>query len=83
MVDCTTIKRMKTKIAEGKLHLKKKRYCFINDEVVPIKFLSGRLRVIYDRRTTYVVCPLDDTRPYEGIMIPIIEDYDSLEETEE
>jgi hypothetical protein len=71
---------MKTKIVNGDFHLKDKRYCFIGDKVMPISILSGKLRVIHDNRTTYVVCPIGDKMPYEGIMIPIIEDYDSLEE---
>ncbi len=71
---------MKTKIVNGDFHLKKKKYCFINDKVVPVKFLSGKLRVIYNRETTYIVCPINSRRPYEGFMMPIIEDYDSLEE---
>lgn len=71
---------MKTKIVKGDFHLKGERYCFIGDKVMPISILSGKLRVIHDHGTTYVVCPISDERPYEGIMIPITEDYDSLEE---
>ena len=71
---------MKTKIVKGDFHLKDERYCFIGDKAMPISILSGKLRVIHDHRTTYVVCPISDRILDEGIMIPITEDYDSLEE---
>ena len=72
---------MRTKIVNGDFHFKRRRFCFVNGEVAPVKFLSGELRIIYNCGTTYVVCPIDNSkRPCEGILFPIIEDYDSLEE---
>lgn len=71
---------MRTKIVNGDFYLKRRRFCFVNGKIFSAKFFSGKLRVIYNRGITYVVCPVTDKRPYEGIMIPIIEDYDSLEE---
>ena len=70
---------MKTKIIDGTAHLKEKKLVFLEGEIKPVEQLNGRLRIVENEGTTYVVCPISDNI-LEGLMIPIIENYDSLEE---
>ena len=70
---------MKTKIVNGTFHLKRETKIYFEGEIKPLKQLEGRLRIIEKEGTTYVVCPISDN-VLEGLMIPIIENYDSLEE---
>ena len=63
---------METKVIKGKFRLKRQRFVFIDNEIKKCKFLEGKLRVVKYQGNTYAVSPLS------GIMIPIVEDYDSL-----
>lgn len=69
---------MKTKIVDGVFHFKKKRFIFWEGEIKKLKQIKGKLRIVYNMGTTYVVNPINENRLHEGFMIPIIEDYDSL-----
>jgi len=69
---------MKTKIIDGTFHLKRKIKFYLEGEIKPVEQLNGRLRIIENEGTTYVVCPISDNI-LAGIMFPIIENYDSLE----
>lgn len=71
---------MRTKIVDGTFHFKKRGFIFLEGEIKPVKLVVGKLRVTEDGGTTYVVIPISDRQRYEGCMIPIIENYDSLEE---
>ena len=71
---------MKAKIIDGTVHLKEKKLIFLEGEIKPVEQVTGELRVTENGGTTYVVIPISDRRRYEGYMIPIIENYDSLEE---
>ena len=70
---------MKTKIVKGTFHLKRKITIYLKGELKPVKQFDGKLSIVENKGTTYVVCPISDNIS-KGIMIPIIEDYDSLEE---
>jgi hypothetical protein len=70
---------MKTKIINGTVHFKRKRFIFLDGEIKKVKQINGRLRIVHNKGITYIVLPFDLDRLYEGYMIPIIEDYDSLE----
>ena len=70
---------MRTKIVNGAFHLKREIKIYLEGEIKPVKQLEGRLRIVENEGTTYVVCPVSDNI-LEGLMIPIIENYDSLEE---
>ena len=70
---------MKTKVIKGTFHLKKRIKIYLEGEIKPIKQFNGKLVIVENEGTTYVVCPISDNI-LEGLMIPIIEDYDSLEE---
>ena len=70
---------MRTKIVKGTFHLKRKITIYLEGEIRPLEQFNGRLRVVENEGTTYIVCPISDNI-LEGLMIPIIEDYDSLEE---
>jgi hypothetical protein len=70
---------MKTKIINGTVHFKRKRFIFLNGEIKKVKQVNGHLRIVHNKGTTYVVLPYDADHFHEGYMIPIIEDYDSLE----
>ena len=70
---------MKTKIVNGTFHFERKTKIYFEGEIKPLKQLEGRLRIVEKEGTTYVVCPISDNI-LEGLMIPIIENYDSLEE---
>ena len=70
---------MKTKIVNGTFHLERETKIYFEGEIKPLKQLEGRLRIVEKEGTTYVVCPIS-YNVLEGLMIPIIEDYDSLEE---
>ena len=70
---------MKTKIVNGTFHLERRIKIYFEGEIKPLKQLEGRLRIVEKEGTTYVVCPISDNI-LEGLMIPIIEDYDSLGE---
>ena len=70
---------MRTKIIDGTFHPKRKIKFYLEGEIKPVKQFMGRLRIIENEGTTYVVCPISDNI-LEGLMIPIIENYDSLEE---
>ena len=70
---------MKTKIINGTVHFKRKRFIFFDGEIKKVKQVKGHLRIVHSKGTTYVVLPCDADHLYEGYMMPIIEDYDSLE----
>ena len=70
---------MKTKIVNRTFHLERKIKIYFEGEIKPLKQLEGKLRIVEDEGTTYVVCPISNNI-LEGLMIPIIENYDSLEE---
>ena len=71
---------MRTKIVNGIFHLERRIKIYLEGEIKPLKQFDGRLRIVENEGTTYVVCPISDNI-LEGLMIPIIENYDSLEET--
>ena len=71
---------MKTKIIDETVHLKERKYIFLEGKIKPTKQIRGKLMIIENEDITYVVLPIDSKRRYEGYMIPIIENYDSLEE---
>lgn len=70
---------MKTKIVDGTFHFKRKRFIYWDEAIKPVKKAQGKLRIVENNGNTYVVMPADSNK-YQGFMIPIIEDYDSLEE---
>ena len=70
---------MKTKIINGTFHFKRERFIFLDGEIKKVKQIEGHLRIIHNKGTTYAVIPFDEDRLHEGYIIPIIEDYDSLE----
>ena len=70
---------MRTKIVNGTFHLKKKGFIFLEGEIKPIKQICGKLRIVENEGITYVVCPVSNNT-LDGPIIPIIENYDSLEE---
>ena len=70
---------MKTKIINGTFHLKRERFIFLNGEIKKVKQIEGYLRIVHNKGTTYAVVPFDGNHFHEGHMIPIKEDYDSLE----
>ena len=70
---------MRTKIVNGIFHLERRIKIYLEGEIKPLKQFDGRLRIVENEGTTYVVCPISDNI-LEGLMIPITEDYDSLEE---
>ena len=70
---------MRTKIVNGTFHLERRIKIYLEGEIKPLKQFNGKLRIVENEGTTYVVCPISDNI-LEGLMIPIIEDYDSLEE---
>ena len=70
---------MKTKIVNGTFHFERKTKIYFEGEIKPLEQFNGKLRIVENEGTTYVVCPISDYR-LEGLMIPIIENYDSLEE---
>ena len=70
---------MRTKIIDGTVHLKEEKLIFLKGESKPLEQFNGRLVIVEKEGTTYVVCPISDNI-LEGLMIPIIENYDSLEE---
>lgn len=71
---------MKTKIIDETVHLKERKYIFLEGEIKPTKQIRGKLMIVENEGITYVVLPIDSKRRYEGLMLPIIENYDSLEE---
>ena len=70
---------MKTKIINGTVHFKRKRFIFLDGEIKKVKQITGSLRIVHNKGTTYVVFPFGIDHLYGGYMMPIIEDYDSLE----
>ena len=70
---------MKTKIVNGTFHFKRKRFIYWDGAIKSAKKISGKLRIIENNRNIYVVLPAD-SNTNKGFMIPIIENYDSLEE---
>lgn len=72
---------MKTKIIDGTVHLKEKKFIFLEGDIKPIKQICGEMRIVENKGITYAVLPMhfDNKRSYEGYMIPIVENYDSLE----
>ena len=69
---------MKTKIINGTVHFKRKRFIFLDGGIKKVKQVKGHLRIVHSKGTTYVVFPFDVDH-FEGYMIPITDDYDSLE----
>ena len=70
---------MKTKIINGTVHFKRKRFIFLDGKIKKLKQVEGNIRIIHNKGTTYAVFPFNGNYRYEGLMIPIIEDYDLLE----
>ena len=70
---------MRTKIVNGTFHLEREMKIYFEGEIRPLEQFDGRLRIVENEGTTYVVCPISDNI-LEGLMFPIIENYDSLEE---
>ena len=70
---------MRTKIVNGTFHLERIIKIYFEEEIKPLEQFNGRLRIVENEGTTYVVCPISDNI-LEGLMIPIIENYDSLGE---
>ena len=70
---------MRTKIVNGTFHLKEKKLIFLKGEIRSLEQFDGRLVIVEKEGTTYVVCPISGNI-LEGLMIPIIENYDSFEE---
>ena len=70
---------MKTKIVNGTFHLERRIKIYLEREIKPVKQFDGKLVIVEKEGTTYVVCPISDNI-LEGLMIPIIENYDSLGE---
>ena len=70
---------MRTKIVNGTFHLERRIKIYLEGEIKPLKQFNGKLRIVENEGTTYVVCPISDNI-LEGLMIPIIENYDSLGE---
>ena len=70
---------MKTKIVNGTFHLERIIKIYLEREIKYVKQFDGKLVIVENEGTTYVVCPISDNIS-KGLMIPIIEDYDSLEE---
>ena len=71
---------MKTKIVNGTFHFKRKRFIYWDGAIKRIKQVQGKTRIVENNGNTYVVIPVGYYDKYRGFMIPIIEDYDSLEE---
>ena len=69
---------METKVIKGKFRFKRQRFVFIDNEIKKCKFLEGKLRVVKYQGNTYVVLPMGGTSVSDGLLIPIVEDYDSL-----
>ena len=70
---------MRTKIVNGTFHLKRRIKIYLEGEIRSSKQFDGKLVIVENEGTTYVVCPISNNIS-KGLMIPIIEDYDSLEE---
>lgn len=70
---------MKKKIINGTVHFKRKRFIFLDGEIKKVKQVKWHLRIVHNKGTTYVVFPFDVDHLHEGFMMPIIDDYDSLE----
>lgn len=69
---------MKTKIIDGTVHLKEQKFIFLEGNIKPIEQICGEMRIVENEGITYAVLRIDNNRSYEGYMIPIVEDYDSL-----
>ena len=68
---------METKVIKGKFHFKRRRFVFIDNEIKRCRLLEGKLRVVKYQGNTYVVLPIGG-KVSDGLLIPIVEDYDSL-----
>ena len=71
---------MKTKITNETVNLKEEIFILLKGDIKPVKQICGEMRIVENEGITYAVLPIDNKRPYEGCMIPIVENYDSLEE---
>ena len=69
---------MKTKIIDGTVHLKEQKFIFLEGNIKPIEKICGEMRIVEKEGITYAVLRIDNNCSYDGYMIPIVEDYDSL-----
>ena len=69
---------METKVIEGEVHFKKKRLVLFKGEIKKASAVSGPLKIMKYRGGTYVILPIGGTDVRDGLLIPIVEDYDSL-----
>ena len=69
---------METKVIKGEVHFKKKRLILFKGELKTAGAVSGSLKIVKYRGNTYVILPIGGTIVSDGLLIPIVEDYDSL-----
>ena len=60
---------MRTKIVNGTFPLEREIKFYLEGEIKTAKQFTGRLVIIENEGTTYVVCPISDNI-LEGLMLP-------------
>lgn len=70
---------MKTKLYDGEVTFTEGKLFFYEGEVKPVKTMRGLFRVVFYQGQTYATFVIDRST-LDGLMIPIKEEFDYLEE---
>jgi hypothetical protein len=70
---------MRIKTGKGKFYLKKPELYFLKGKIHKISHLEGEMLVMENEGITYVVVSMNGkSRSFEGLMFPIVENYDDI-----